>query len=146
VVGASGVVLLSSLSLASQSRRFLCLAYLSAFKEGDNSTTFALSSLIIDFLAHLSRSSYVVVVVAEIDSLFAFFALISSRRLCPITNKSLFVFLQPATCCLSFCSSRLGFLTFRSFTSYSLATMMTQQPLNLFVYFLSPGSSTPHGY
>lgn len=72
MVGASGVVLLSSLPLASQSRRFLCLAYLSAFKEGDNSTTFALSSLIIDFLAHLSRSSYVVVVVAEIGSLFAF--------------------------------------------------------------------------
>jgi hypothetical protein len=67
----------------------------------------------------------------------SYFALISSRRLCLITGMSLFVVLQPASCCLFFRSSRLGILTFTSFTSYSLAMMMTQQPLILFVYSLS---------
>ena len=68
----SGVVWQSSLPLPSQSRGFLRLIFLYAFNEGDNSTKFALSSLIIYFLAHLSRPSYVVVAVAEMASLFAF--------------------------------------------------------------------------
>ena len=153
----SGIMLLSSLQLQIplQSRGFLRLIFLQAFKEGNNSTIFALfpslllsSVYVSPFLCGCGSGScrdrlalYFCSDIFASPSRSLLFALISSRRLCLITGMSLFLVLQPASCCLFFRSSRLGILTFTSFTSYYLAMMMTQQPLILFVYSLSLGSS-----